>query len=117
MELKELLEVTSQQNNKLLNFAHIVSHNIRSHTSNLLMVLDVIENTDDINEKLSFIDMFKEGTEKLSETIEHLNEMITIKNNINIKKTKINLKSEIEKTIAHFSNKLQLHILFPIIYI
>ena len=98
MELKHLLEVTSQQNNKLYNFAHIISHNIRSHTSNLEMVVDVIENTDDITEKLSYFDLFKEATEKLSETIEYLNEIITIQQKTNIEKTKIRLKDEIEKT-------------------
>ncbi|MFV5691839.1 PAS domain S-box protein [Flavobacterium sp. LT1R49] len=98
IELKHLLEVTSQQNNKLYNFAHIVSHNIRSHSSNLAMVVDVIENTEDITEKLSYFDLFKEGTEKLSETIEYLNEIITIQQKTNIEKTKINLKNEIEKT-------------------
>jgi PAS domain S-box-containing protein len=98
IELKQLLEVTSQQNDKLYNFAHIVSHNIRSHSSNLAMVVDVIENTEDITEKLSYFDLFKEGTEKLSETIESLNEIITIQQKTNIEKTKIHLKSEIEKT-------------------
>ncbi|MFV5685573.1 PAS domain S-box protein [Flavobacterium sp. GB2R13] len=98
IELKHLLDVTSQQNNKLYNFTHIVSHNIRSHTSNLSMVVDVIENTDDITEKLSYFDLFKEGTEKLSETIEYLNEIITIQQKTNIEKTTIHLKDEIEKT-------------------
>jgi len=84
IELKHLLEVTSQQNNKLYNFTHIVSHNIRSHTSNLSMVIDVIENTSDVTEKLSYFDLFKEGTEKLSETIEYLNEIITIQQKTNI---------------------------------
>lgn len=98
LELKKLLEVTSNQNNKLYNFTHIVSHNIRSHTSNLSMVVDVIENTDDVQEKLSYFDLFKEGTEKLSETIEYLNEIITIQRKTNIEKKGIRLKQEIEKT-------------------
>jgi PAS domain S-box-containing protein len=98
MELQRLLDVTSQQNNKLYNFAHIISHNIRSHTSNLTMVVDLIENTETTTEKLSYFDLFKEGTEKLSETIEYLNEIITIQQKTNIEKTKINLKDEIEKT-------------------
>ena len=97
-ELKRLLDVTSSQNNKLYNFTHIVSHNIRSHTSNLSMVIDVIESTENISEKLSYFDLFKEGTEKLSETIEYLNEIITIQQKTNIEKTKIYLKHEIEKT-------------------
>ncbi|MEY2869269.1 MAG: hypothetical protein RIR01_1752 [Bacteroidota bacterium] len=108
IELKKILEVTNQQNNKLLNFAHIVSHNIRSHTSNLLMVLEVIENTNDANEKLSFIEMFKEGTEKLSETIENLNEVITIQKNNNTQKTTINFKTELEKSLIPFQNKLSI---------
>ena len=98
LELKHLLDVTSSQNNKLYNFTHIVSHNIRSHASNLSMVIDLIESTEDISEKLSYFDLFKEGTEKLSETIEYLNEIITIQQKTNIEKTKINLKHEIEKT-------------------
>ncbi len=98
LELKHLLDVTSSQNNKLYNFTHIVSHNIRSHASNLSMVIDLIESTEDISEKLSYFDLFKEGTEKLSETIEYLNEIITIQQKTNIEKTKINLKKEIKKT-------------------
>ncbi|SDX26831.1 PAS domain-containing sensor histidine kinase [Flavobacterium degerlachei] len=98
IELKRILQVTSEQNNKLFNFAHIVSHNIRSHTSNLLMVLDVIENAEETDEKLSYFEMFKEGTEKLSETIEYLNEIITIQKNTNIEKKDVFLCDEIEKT-------------------
>jgi len=98
LELKILLEVTSSQNNKLFNFTHIMSHNIRSHTSNLSMIVDVIENTDKVDDKLSYFDLFKEGTEKLSESIEYLNEIICIQQKTNIEKTKIFLKNEIEKT-------------------
>ena len=98
LELKKLLAVTSSQNKKLYNFTHIVSHNIRSHASNLSMVVDVIENTDDISEKLSYFDLFREGTKKLSETIEYLNEIITIERKSNSSKTAIPLKNEIEKT-------------------
>ncbi|MFE3847529.1 PAS domain S-box protein [Flavobacterium sp. LB3P45] len=98
LELKRLLEVTSNQNSKLFNFTHIVSHNIRSHTSNLSMIVDVIENTDSVDDKLSYFDLFKEGTEKLSESIEYLNEIICVQQKTNIEKTKIFLKNEIEKT-------------------
>lgn len=98
LELQRLLEITNSQNNKLYNFAHIISHNIRSHTSNLSMVIDVIDHTDDITEKLSYFDLFKEGTQKLSETIEYLNEIITIQQKTNIEKKGIYLKHEIEKT-------------------
>ncbi|UFH47895.1 PAS domain S-box protein [Flavobacterium galactosidilyticum] len=98
LELNKLLEVTTDQNKKLFNFAHIISHNIRSHTSNLSMVLEVIKDTDNIEEKLSYIDLFKEATERLSETIEYLNEIVTIQKSINIEKRNVCLKDEINKT-------------------
>ena len=90
--------MTSQQNEKLLNFSHIVSHNIRSHASNLSMLVNVMESTDDIAEKLNYFDLFKEGTDKLAETIEYLNEIITRQKNTTIEKSSIRLKDEIEKT-------------------
>jgi len=106
LEMKRLLEVTSQQNDKLFNFSHIVSHNIRSHSSNLSMVVDIMENTPDLDEKLTYFDLFKEGTEKLSETIEYLNDIITIQNHSNIEKKHIFLKDEIEKTKSALSLSL-----------
>lgn len=98
LELNKLLEVTNDQNNKLFNFAHIISHNIRSHSSNLSMVLEVMKDTDDIEEKISYIDLFEEATDKLSQTIEFLNEIITIQKSTNVEKKEIRLKDEIEKT-------------------
>ena len=35
-----LLEISSEQNARLRNFAHIVSHNLRSHSANISMILD-----------------------------------------------------------------------------
>ena len=34
-ELKQSFEIVSEQNKRLLNFSYIVSHNLRSHTSNI----------------------------------------------------------------------------------
>ena len=47
-ELLHNLDIIIEQNNRLLNFAHIVSHNLRSHTGNFKMLLDFIDETDDL---------------------------------------------------------------------
>jgi PAS domain S-box-containing protein len=99
IELKRLLNLTINQNNRLLNFSHIVSHNIRSHSSNLTMLIDVIEKEEDPKEKQKYLNMFKGATEKLEETIRYLNEIVSIQQNSNIKKTKVFLKEEIDKTM------------------
>ncbi|WP_435623971.1 PAS domain-containing protein [Flagellimonas sp.] len=44
--LRQLLNTTEKQNQSLLNFAHIVSHNLRSNSSNLSMLTGMLlENT------------------------------------------------------------------------
>jgi len=98
LQLKKLAEEMSLQNSKLINFTHIVSHNIRSHASNLSMLVDLIENSVNPKDKISYFELFKEGTDKLSETIEYLNEIITIDKNTGIQKKTIFLNEEIEKT-------------------
>ncbi len=52
--LTRLVEVTSQQNDSLLNFAHIVSHNLRSHSSNLSMLSGFLSTEDKEDERKEF---------------------------------------------------------------
>lgn len=106
-QLQRLVEVTSKQNERLMNFAHIVSHNIRSHSSNLSMIVNFIDNAQNPDEGISFLKMLKQSTTKLAETIENLNEIITVQNSLNTHKTSIFLKEEIQKTI-HSLNILTL---------
>merc|ERR1711862_360042 len=43
-EINRFVEVTTNQNTRLINFAHIVSHNLRSHSSNIGMLIDFLKN-------------------------------------------------------------------------
>jgi len=75
-----------------------VSHNIRPHSANLTGLINLIEKTDEEDEKLKLFKMLKTSTNKLAETIHNLNEIISVQNNINQAKTFLNLKNEIERT-------------------
>ncbi len=97
-QLQALTDVTADQNKRLLNFTYIVSHNIRSHSANLTGLINLIDNTNNEEEKLALFKMLKTSTEKLEETIQNLNEIISIQNNLNQAKVKLNLKKEIERT-------------------
>ena len=99
-EKNRLYKITENQNEKLINFTHIVSHDIRSHTSNLSMILDLYEETEDRNEQNEYFNMLKQSTNKLSETIFYLNETVAIQSGIKNEKTSINLKKEIEKALT-----------------
>ncbi|MES2655272.1 MAG: PAS domain S-box protein [Bacteroidota bacterium] len=99
-QLKALTDVTTDQNKRLLNFAYIVSHNIRSHSANLSGLVNLIEHNDNEEETETLFGMLKTSTYKLEETIQNLNEIITIQNNLNQSKTVLNLKREMEKTFS-----------------
>ncbi|NBB86174.1 MAG: PAS domain S-box protein [Bacteroidetes bacterium] len=75
-EIQTLLTITESQNERLKNFAHIVTHNLRSNTAGILGSLDLMEVT---NEKLfenDFVQMLKRSAESLERTIENLTEVV-----------------------------------------
>ena len=98
-ELQDLLNVTSDQNKRLQNFANIVSHNIRSHSANLTSLVSFMEITTDEKEKEKMFQMLKNSTSQLEETIMNLNEIITVNQNFNKPIEKRNLLKEVEKTL------------------
>ena len=49
LSLEKSLRIIESQNSKLLNFAHIVSHNLRSHASNLHLTLELLSTIDNPN--------------------------------------------------------------------
>jgi len=74
-EIQRLLNTTQNQNARLKNFAHIVSHNLRSHSGNMSSLMDMV--TDDIP---SIADspafgMLRKAADNLNETIAHLREV------------------------------------------
>ncbi|MEO9966306.1 MAG: PAS domain S-box protein [Reichenbachiella sp.] len=105
-ELQNLLNMTSDQNKRLQNFAHIVSHNIRSHSANLTSLVSFMESTKDEDEKEKMFQMLKSSTSQLEETIKNLNEIITVNQNLNKPIERRNLLSEIEKTLKILSGEI-----------
>jgi PAS domain S-box-containing protein len=97
-QLQTLTNVTADQNQRLLNFTYIISHNIRSHSANLNGLINLHEISDNEIEKNSLFNMLKTSTEKLEETIQNLNEIISVQNNLNQVKAILNLKNELERT-------------------
>lgn len=106
-ELSRLLEITHKQNDRLTNFAHIISHNIRSHSSNLSSLMTFINETQQPEEKEMYMILIHKSIDKLAETIQNLNEIITIQNNKNLEKVEMNLKSEINTTIHALGAQIQ----------
>ncbi len=76
IELNNSLEIIGAQNNRLTNFAHIVSHNLRNHAGNISMLLSLFDMEDDDVEQEELMEHLHTASERLNESIADLNEII-----------------------------------------
>lgn len=77
-ELLSLLEIAESQNERLKNFAYIVSHNLRSHSGGISSLIELIESEFPDFSRTDFFDYLKKSSVNLSETIKHLTEVVQI---------------------------------------
>ncbi|WP_054852888.1 PAS domain S-box protein [Olleya sp. ITB9] len=90
-KISELLDVSSKQNDRLLNFAHIVSHNLRSHGGNLDMLLKLKKEEYPNFTTNEYFPLIEKAVENLNETILNLNEVAIYNNYENKALEAINL--------------------------
>ena len=95
-KLNDSFNLVTEQNKRLLNFSYIVSHNLRSHTSNIASIMGLLESSDSEEEKNELIQLLKSVSNSLSETMIHLNEVITIRTNIGLVSEPLNLNHYLE---------------------
>jgi PAS domain S-box-containing protein len=96
-ELKKSMEIINSQNQRLLNFAHIVSHNLRSHAGNIHMLTKMIINENDAEEKTTLTNMLTDNADNLLDTLTELNEIVKIHDNGVTRRQSINIWHEIER--------------------
>ena len=102
-ELKSLLKVAEGQNKRLKNFAHIVSHNLKSHSGNFEMLLDLYAQEYPENEENEIIQLFRTASKNLSETIGHLNEVVSMNTSVDQNLVKVCLYQAVEEAIQSVS--------------
>jgi hypothetical protein len=71
-------ENVEEQHVMLENFARIISHNLRSHTSNLQMVLETINRKTSTKQIRGLISSIKTISRNLNQTVGYLNTLIKI---------------------------------------
>lgn len=80
-ELKLVLNLTKRQNERLKNFAYIVSHNLRSHSGNLSTLLKILIKEFPSIEHHKVTDLISKSSINLEETIAHLSEVAMLNAN------------------------------------
>ena len=91
-ELRHLIDVTSVQNKKLANFAHIISHNLRSHSANFSMLLGFLKDETDEVEKQRILNMLSDASSNLLGTLDNLNKVVEINTHTNVAREHVNIK-------------------------
>lgn len=116
-DLKRSYQTVMDQNRRLLNFSYIVSHNLRSHSSNFQSILNLYEYSESEEEKIKYIEMLSNVADSLNQTLVDLNDVTSIHSNIDlviepvsvlkyINRTLDLLKIEIEKKNAVYNVKV-----------
>jgi len=103
-ELQNAFDLVTEQNNRLINFAYIISHNLRTHSGNFEILVKLLQEAESREEELLLLSHLEKVSDQLSETIMHLNEVVSIQTSISLERTKLNLFTYVEKAISQLKN-------------
>ena len=106
-DLNDSLQLVTEQNKRLLNFSYIVSHNLRSHTSNIESIIALIESSESEEERNEMMLLLKSVSDSLDETMEHLNEVVNINTNVNLSIKPLNLNNYLDKAKEVLTEQIQ----------
>ncbi|TVR16300.1 MAG: PAS domain S-box protein [Balneolaceae bacterium] len=102
-ELEHLLEINKDQNERLLNFAHIVSHNLKGHAGNYSMIMELLKAEENPEEIKQFIDMLLTATENLNETVNNLNDIVETNVKTGEAKKQVNIKETLDMALGNLN--------------
>lgn len=97
----EALDIVSEQNKRLLNFSYIVSHNIRSHASNISGIAGILAEKPEPGPEVrhQFVEGLILSSANLDATLRHLNELLNIQSRVNIHNETIDFEEVVQRTI------------------
>lgn len=99
INLNKSYQMVMEQNRRLLNFSYIVSHNLRSHSSNIQAILSLYNTTDIVEERSNYIGLLSKVGDALNETLDDLSEVVSISANIDLNVEKLKINDYLDKTI------------------
>jgi len=107
LNLNKSYQMVMDQNKRLLNFSFIVSHNLRSHSSNIQAILNLYDLAECDKEKESYIQLLSKVGVALDQTLFDLNEVVSIQANTDLIVEKLSISDCLKLAL----DQLQVHIL------
>ncbi len=97
----------NEQNKRLQNFAHIVSHNLRSYSNNLQTMVDMMHRPEmapeEIKECMNYIKAISTG---LTNTVNHLTEIVKQQDEASRKRVQLSFKEALDAITNALQNDL-----------
>ncbi|HEX7756352.1 MAG TPA: PAS domain S-box protein [Niabella sp.] len=106
MELNRSMAVLCKQNDRLMNFSYIVSHNLRAHSSNILSLCELIMHTKNEAEREELISLLEDVAQQLHNTMQGLNEVTNIHTTEGIPVEELNLHAHINSCYAILADRI-----------
>ena len=104
LNLQNSLDIIATQNSRLFNFAHIVSHNLRSHSSNLSLVVELLKESKSSQDKLDLLTNVEDISENLDSAISYLNEVMSTQDLLNKERVNVKFEDALEFVLASISS-------------
>jgi signal transduction histidine kinase len=105
LKLQETFDMVNNQKGKLLNFAHIVSHNLKNHTGNFSTLLTFHKNGYLTTEEV--ITSLQTVSDELSGTIENLVELVNVQVAVNDERQLLNVAEYLSKVLLVLNEEIQ----------
>ncbi|SEO71515.1 Signal transduction histidine kinase [Mucilaginibacter gossypiicola] len=107
LKLEQSINLLTDQNRRLQNFAYIVSHNLRSHTGNLQFMVNLFEQTETSEEREEIFSHIKTISDSLDLTIEHINEIVKIQTEITKERKMVELEPMFKNICSALKNNIE----------
>lgn len=109
LKLQESLKTIATQNSRLFNYANLVSHNLKSHASNINMSLELLGDTKDTTEAKELFKVLKEISSELCKTVNNLSEIVSIKETAKTAKKDIDFEDTLISVKQRMGAQLREH--------
>ena len=94
------------QNNQLVDFCNIISHNLRGPLVNMAMLVDYIGQSKDEAERDQLLEKLKPVIGILNETFDELLESLQVRQDLEIASEKINLEESLRRTLNSLDGQI-----------
>ncbi|MEX2235763.1 MAG: PAS domain-containing sensor histidine kinase [Cyclobacteriaceae bacterium] len=104
--LEEATLQLQEQNRKLDEFAHIISHNLRAPVSNIQALINLLDEKSEITDYKLIFDKLKNVAKNLSETMNELMDTLKAKTQPDVDRTEIRFKELLDKVVQSLEGEL-----------